>query len=62
MTEVVGLSPVIGKDFPHFLFLGCYFLTRKQTCKLEFTGFMINNLFDKKHCRQTTASELLQAI
>ena len=36
MTEVVGSSPVVG----HFLFL-FVFLTGKQTCKLEFMGFMI---------------------
>jgi len=40
MTEVVGSSPMIGKHFPHFL-SSFSFLTCKQTCKLEFTGFMI---------------------
>ena len=37
MTEVVGSSQVIGNGFPHFNFFPC-----KQTCRLEFMGFMIN--------------------
>ena len=37
MTEVVGSRKVIGNGFPHLIFFPC-----KQTCKLEFMGFMIN--------------------
>jgi len=59
MTEVVGLSPVIDKDFPYFLFHSL-FLTCKQTCKVEFTGFMIKSCLIKKHCHKT--SVLLHAL
>jgi len=48
MTEVVGSSPVIGKDFSHFHYLFVIFLTCRQTCKLGFTGFMIKNSLIKK--------------
>jgi len=54
MTEVVGSSSVIGKDFPHLSFFIYYFITCKQPCALEFTGFVIKKLFEKKHCRQTS--------
>mgnify|MGYP000267102231 CR=1 FL=1 len=45
----------MDKDF--FLFI-CYFITCKQPCELEFTGFMIKQCFDKNHCRQTIACVL----
>ena len=39
MREVIGASPVSSNEFPHFLFNSLFF--NVQTCKLEFTGFMI---------------------
>ena len=42
----IGSSPVIGKDFPNFLFK-LLFLTFKHTCKLKFTEFMINSCLIK---------------
>jgi len=47
MIEVVGSCPEISKDFPHFFF---YLLFFKHTCKLEFTGFMIESCLITKHC------------
>ena len=44
---VVGSSPVISNDFPHFLFLFVICLTCKQTCKVEFTRLMIESCLIK---------------
>ena len=57
MTEVVGSSPFIGKNVPHFSFFNCYFIACKQLCELE-SQVYDKKLFDKKHCRQTSASVL----
>ena len=43
MREVVGLSPVISKDFLHFLFLFGIFNVQTDLWKLKFMGFMITS-------------------
>ena len=62
MTEVVGSIPVIGKDFPHFSFFICYFITCKQTCTLELTGFMIKCCLLKKTLPPNKCKCLIHAV
>ena len=43
MAEVVGSSPVIGKDIPHFLFSFGIFNVQTDLCKMKLTGSMVTS-------------------
>ena len=62
MREVVGLSPVLSKDFPHFLY-SVFFNVLTNMCKLKFTGLLKTNcLIQNITAKQIVASVLFHAV